>query len=72
MKKSLLLPVVVIMAIVAFTVGGQQALAQSPHHLQFKVVSPAQADRVPKGAKEKPVHEQLMEMCIRDRSTTPK
>ena len=60
MKKSLLLPVVVIMAIVAFTVGGQQALAQSPHHLQFKVVSPAQADRVPKGAKEKPVLEQLM------------
>jgi hypothetical protein len=60
MKKSILLPVVVLMAIVAFTVAGQQALAQSPHHFQFKVVSPAQADRAPKGVKEKAVLEQLM------------
>lgn len=60
MAKSLWFPVVALMAIVAFSVFGQPALAQSPHHLQFKVVSPAQPDRVPKGAKEKAVLEQLM------------
>lgn len=56
MTKSRWFQVFAFMALVAFLVCGQPALAESPHHLQFRVVSGVHAD---KGAKEKPVLEQL-------------
>jgi hypothetical protein len=56
-----LLQVFAFMAIVAFFVCGQHALAQNPHHLQIRVMPGVQADKVnpPKGPTERKVLEQL-------------
>ena len=61
MTKSRFLSVLASLAIVVFFVCGQPALAQSPHHLQFRVLPGVHANGVHplKGVKEKAVLEQL-------------
>jgi hypothetical protein len=59
MAKSRWFAVVASLAIVAFFFCGQQALAQSPHHLQVRVFRGAAADGPQKGPNEKKVLQQL-------------
>ncbi|MGA9643646.1 MAG: hypothetical protein WBQ72_19770 [Terriglobales bacterium] len=57
--KLCLLPLFVWLAVVALLVCSQPAMAQSPHHLQFRLM-PGNGHVALKGAKEKKALEQLM------------
>jgi hypothetical protein len=59
MMKSRLFQVFALIAVAAFFVCGQQAQAQSTHHLQIRVLPGVHADKNQPKAKEKAVLEQL-------------
>jgi hypothetical protein len=61
MTKSRLFLVLASLAIVAFFICGQQALAQNPHHLQIRALPATHANGThpPKGPNEKKVLQQL-------------
>jgi len=59
MSKSRVFQLLACLAVVALVAGGQQALAQSPHHLQVQVVSGAHANLHHPGKSEKKVLQQL-------------